>query len=57
MSSLGDEAFSIFNESIGTIVAVRKGDSTAAVQVFAGTDAADQLAKARALAEAVLAGL
>ena len=55
--SLGDEAYSIYNEGLGTLVLVRKGDSVASVQVLTPTDAADQLAKATALAQALLAGL
>jgi hypothetical protein len=55
--TLGDEAFSIFNESIGTLVVVRKGESVAVVQVFGGTDSAKQLTDATALAEAVVTGL
>jgi len=54
--SVGDEAYSIFNESIGTVVVARKGDAVVAVQVFAGA-APDQLRQATALVEAILAGL
>ena len=55
--TLGDEAFSIYNESFGTVVAVRQGDSTAVAQVFAGVDPAEQLRQATALAKAIIAGL
>ena len=41
--NLGDEAYSIFNESIGTVVVARKGDATVIVQVLTGSVAADQL--------------
>ena len=54
--SLGDDAYSIFNESIGTVVVARKGEAVVAVQVLAGA-AVDQLRQATALVEAVLAGL
>lgn len=54
--NVGDEAYSIFNESIGTIVVARKGDAVVAVQVFAGA-ATDQLRQATELVEAILAGL
>ena len=55
--NLGDEAYSIYNESLGTLVVARKGDATVIVQVLAGTVAADQLRQGTALVEAVLAGL
>ncbi len=55
--ALGDEAFSIYNEGFGTIVAVREGESTAVAQVFAGADQAEQLRQATALAQAIIAGL
>ena len=55
--SVGDEAYSIFNTSIGTIVVARKGDAVIAVQVLSGALEADQLRQATALVEAVLAGL
>lgn len=54
---LGDEAFSIFNEGLGTVVVVRTSDSVAAIQVFAGTDPAEQLRQATALATGVIANL
>ncbi len=54
--NVGDEAYSIVNESFGTVVVARKGDSVVAAQVFAGA-AADQLSQATALVEAVLARL
>ncbi len=52
--NVGDEAYSIFNESIGTVVVARKGDAVVAVQVFAGA-ATEQLSQATALVEAILA--
>jgi hypothetical protein len=57
--NVGDEAYSIFNESIGTVVVARKGDAIVVAQVFAGAVAADadQQRQATALGEAVLAGL
>lgn len=56
VDNLGDDAYSIFNESIGTVVVVKQGDATIIVQVFTA-DVADQLAQATELAEAVLANL
>jgi hypothetical protein len=53
---LGDEAYPIFNASIGTVVVARIGDTVVAVQVFTA-DADDQLAQATAIAEAVFGGL
>jgi hypothetical protein len=53
---LGDEAYAIFNASIGTVVVARSGDTVVAVQVFTA-DADDQLAQATAIAEAVFGGL
>jgi hypothetical protein len=53
--SLGDEAYSIFNQSIGTLVVVRKGASTAIIQVLTSADPAVQLLQATALAQAVIA--
>ena len=55
--SVGDDAYSIYNESLGTIVVARKGDTVVAVQVLAGTVAADQLRQATALVQAALAAL
>lgn len=55
--SLGDEAYSIYNESIGTLVVVMKGDSVVAVQVATSADTAEQLAHATALADAIVATL
>ena len=54
---VGDEAYAIVNESIGTVVVARKGASVIVIQVAAGTDAGLQLTQATALAEAVVAGL
>ena len=56
VDNLGDDAYSIFNESIGTLVVVKQGDATIIVQV-ATPDTADQLSQATELAEAVLANL
>lgn len=56
--NLGDEAYSIFNESIGTLIMARKGDTVIGVQVFTpSAPAADQLRQATSLVEALLAGL
>lgn len=55
--NVGDEAYSIFNESIGTVVVARQGDAVVAAQVFADIAIADQLSQATELVEAVLAGL
>ncbi len=55
--NVGDEAYSIFNESIGTVVVARKGDAVVAAQVYSGDAPADQVRQATALVEAVLAGL
>jgi hypothetical protein len=52
--TLGDEAYSIFNESIGTVVVVRKGESVAIVQQFGGTNPEEQLTNAAALARVVI---
>jgi hypothetical protein len=49
---LGDEAYSVFNESIGTIVLVHAGDSLIVVQAFNTGDRAAQLDHATKLAEA-----
>ena len=49
---LGDEAYSVFNESIGTLVLVHAGDSLIAVQAFNTGDQAAQLDHAMKLAEA-----
>lgn len=54
--NVGDEAYSIFNESIGTVVVARKGDAVVAAQVYMGDAPADQVRRATALVEAVLAG-
>ena len=55
--NVGDEAYAIFNESIGTVVVARKGDTVVAAQVYVGDVPADQLRQATALVEAVLARL
>ena len=49
---LGDEAYSIYNESIGTIVLAHAGDSLIVVQAFNTGDQAAQLEHATKLAEA-----
>ena len=49
---LGDEAFAVYNESLGTIIAVRAGDSLITVQAFNTGDPAAQLVHATKLAEA-----
>ena len=49
---LGDEAYSVFNESIGTLVLVHAGDSLIVVQAFNSGDQATQLQHATKLAEA-----
>jgi hypothetical protein len=56
VDNLGDDAYSIFNESIGTVVVVKQGDATVVVQV-ATDDVASQLSQATELAQAVLANL
>jgi hypothetical protein len=56
-ATLGDEAYSINLGELGTLVIARKGDTVVAIQVLTAADAADQLAKATALAQAVIAGL
>jgi hypothetical protein len=57
VDNLGDDAYSIFNESIGTVVVVKQGDATIIVQVAAPLTLPYQLALATELAEAVLANL
>ena len=49
---LGDEAIAVYNESLGTIVAVHAGDSLITVQAFNTGDQAAQLEHATKLAEA-----
>ena len=48
---LGDEAYSVYNESIGTLVLVHAGDSLIVVQAFNTGDQAAQLDQATRLAE------
>ena len=55
--NVGDEAYTVFNGSIGTLVVARKGDSVVAAQVYVGDVPADQLRQATALVEAVVARL
>jgi hypothetical protein len=56
VEGVGDDAYSIFNESIGTLVVARQGDATIIVQVLT-PDTADQLSQATELAKAVIANL
>jgi hypothetical protein len=49
---LGDEAYSVYNESIGTLVLAHAGDSVIVVQAFNTGDQAAQLEHATKLAEA-----
>lgn len=56
VDNLGEDAYSIFNESIGTVVVVKQGEATIIVQV-ATADVASQLSQATELAAAVLANL
>jgi hypothetical protein len=50
---LGDEAYSVYNESIGTIVLAKAGDSLIVVQAFNTGDQAAQLDHATKIAEAL----
>ena len=54
---IGDEAYSIDNPSIGTIVVAKKGTSVVSVQVFTTAPAADRLRQATALVESILGRL
>lgn len=54
---LGDEAYSVAAEGIGTVVVARSGDTVVAVQVFASTVDEDHVRQATALVEAVLASM
>ena len=54
--NVGDDAYSISTEDLGTLVVVKQGDATIIVQVLTA-DTADQLRQATALAEAVLAAV
>lgn len=56
VDGVGDDAYSIFNESIGTLVVAKQGDATIIVQVLTA-DTADQLRHATELAQAVIANL
>ena len=49
---LGDEAYSVYNESLGTLVLVHAGDSLIVVQAFNSGDQAAQLQHATKVAEA-----
>jgi hypothetical protein len=50
---LGDEAYSVFNESIGTVVLAKAGDSLIVVQAFNTGDRAAQLEHATKIAQAL----
>jgi hypothetical protein len=54
--NVGDDAYSITTEDLGTIVVAKQGDATIIVQVLTA-DTADQLRQATALTEAVIANL
>ena len=54
---LGDDSYSIYNETIGTLVMVQIDDAVLAVQVATSADATNQRAQAIRLAEAVIDGL
>jgi hypothetical protein len=56
VEGVGEDAYSIFNADIGTLVVARQGDATILVQVFT-PDTADQLSQATELAQAVIANL
>ena len=49
---LGDDAYTLYNESIGTLALVRAGDSLIVIQAFNTGDQAAQLEHATNLAEA-----
>jgi hypothetical protein len=49
---IGDEAYAVFNESLGTLVLVHAGDSLIVVQAFNTGDQAAQLDHAKRIAEA-----
>ena len=55
-ANVGDDAYSIFNEALGTLVVAKQGEATIIVQVLTA-DTADQLRQATELAEAVIANL
>jgi hypothetical protein len=54
--NVGDEAYSIFNEDLGTIVVAKLGAATIIVQVLTA-DTASQLSQATELTQAVIANL
>ena len=56
VANVGDDAYSIFNESLGTLVVAKLGDATIIVQVLTA-DTADQLSQATELTKAVIANL
>jgi hypothetical protein len=56
VEGVGEDAYSIFNADIGTLVVARQGDATIIVQVLT-PDTADQLSQATELAQAVIANL
>jgi hypothetical protein len=51
--AIGDEAYSVYNESIGTLVMVKEDLTVIAVQVFTSAAPAIQLIDATAIAQAV----
>ena len=58
VASLGDEAYALFLEGLGTLVMVRQGDAVAAIQLLNYRGARwSRRSRAIALARAVLAGL
>ena len=56
VADVGDDAFSIATEDLGTLVVAKQGDATIIVQVLTA-DSADQLSQATELAKAVIAKL
>ena len=56
VENVGDDAYSIFNADIGTLVVAKQGDATIVVQVLTA-DTASQLSQAIELAKAVIANL
>ena len=55
--AIGDDAYTVALQGLGTVLMVKSGDAVVSVQVLTDKDPADQLARARAVAEAVIAGL
>jgi hypothetical protein len=56
VADVGDDAYSIATEDLGTLVVAKQGDATIVVQVLTA-DTADQLSQATDLAKAVIANL